>query len=181
MQTIKHSYIYFACNFITCSCSMLSSVQLFATPWTAAQQTSLSFTISWSLLKLTSIELMMPSNHLILCHPLLLLSSIFSCIRVFSTESALHIRCIGVLECQSIGVSASASVLLMNIQSWFPSGLTGLIFLQSKGLSRVFFVTNRNEMYSYDISINANTWNIINVHHYFQITVVISFITRSYY
>ena len=62
------------------------------TPWTAAHQASLSFTISWSLLKLISIKLMMPSNHLILCHPLLSLPSIFPSVRVFSSESALHIR-----------------------------------------------------------------------------------------
>ena len=62
-------------------------------PWTGARQASLSFTISWSLLKLLSIKLVMPSNHLILCHPLLLLPpSIFSSIRVFSNESGLHIR-----------------------------------------------------------------------------------------
>ena len=70
----------------------LSYAQLFAIPWTAAYQASLSFTISWSLLKLMSIESVMPSNHLILCHPLLLLPSIFSSIRVFSNESALWIR-----------------------------------------------------------------------------------------
>ena len=70
----------------------LSRVRLFATPWTAARQASQSFTISWSLLKLMSIESVMPSNHLILCHPLLLLPSIFPSIRVFSNESALHIR-----------------------------------------------------------------------------------------
>ena len=63
-----------------------------ATPWTAACQASLSFTISWSLLKLMSIELMMPSKHLFLCHPLLLLPSIFPTIRIFSSESALGIR-----------------------------------------------------------------------------------------
>ena len=67
-------------------------VWLFTTPWTEAHQASLSFTISQSLLKLTSIEWMMLSNHLILCHPLLLLSSIFPSIRVFSSEWALHIR-----------------------------------------------------------------------------------------
>ena len=66
-------------------------IWLYETPWTAACQASLSFTISWSLLKLMSIELMMPSNHLILCHPLLQ-PSIFPSIRVFSSESALHIR-----------------------------------------------------------------------------------------
>ena len=70
----------------------VSHVQLFVTSWTAAQQASLSFTVSQSLLKLMSIESMMPSNHLILCHPLLLLLSIFPSIRVFSNESALCIR-----------------------------------------------------------------------------------------
>ena len=66
--------------------------QLFATPWTAERQASLSITSSWSLLKLISIELVIPSNHLILCHPLLLLPSIFPSIRVFSNKSALRIR-----------------------------------------------------------------------------------------
>ena len=70
----------------------LSCVQLFATPWTAAFQASLSFTISRSLLRLMSIESVMPSNHLILCRLLLLLPSILPSIRVFSNESALHIR-----------------------------------------------------------------------------------------
>ena len=70
----------------------LSCVWLFVTPWTAAHQASLSFTISQSLLKLLSIESVMPSNHLICCHPLLLLPSIFASIRVFSSEAALHIR-----------------------------------------------------------------------------------------
>ena len=71
---------------------LLSGVQFFATPWTAAHQASLSFTLSQCLLKLKSIESLMPSNHLILSHPLLLLPSIFPRIRVFSNESALHIR-----------------------------------------------------------------------------------------
>ena len=74
------------------SVQSLSRVQLFATPWTAACQASLSITNSWSLLKLMSIELVMPSNHLILCHPLLLLPSIFASISVFSKESVLRIR-----------------------------------------------------------------------------------------
>ena len=71
---------------------LLSHVLLFATPWTAARQASLPFTISWSLLKPMSTESVMPSNHLILCHPLLLLPSIFLSIRVFSIESLLRIR-----------------------------------------------------------------------------------------
>ena len=89
-----------------------------ATPWNAACQASLSITHSRSLLKLMSIGSVMPSNHLILCHPLLLLPSIFPSIRVFSNELALHIRS------PNIGASASASVLPMNIQDWFPLGLT---------------------------------------------------------
>ena len=85
-----------------------------------------------NLLKVMSIMSVMPSNHLFLCHPLLLPPSIFASIRVFSNESILHILGVGV------GVSASASVLPMNIQDWFPLGLTGWISLQSKRLSRVF-------------------------------------------
>ena len=87
-----------------------SRVQLFATPWTTALHASLSFTISQSLLKLMSVKSMMPSKHLILYSPLFLLPSIFPSIRAFSSESALCIRC------QSIRASASASVLLINIQ-----------------------------------------------------------------
>ena len=74
------------------SVQSLSRVRLFVIPWAAACQASLSITISRSLLKLMSIESVMPSNHLILCHPLLLLPSIFPSIRVFSNESVLHIR-----------------------------------------------------------------------------------------
>ena len=70
----------------------LKRVRLFATPWTVPRQASQSFTIFWSLLKLISIELVMPSNHLILCHPLLPLTLTFPSIKVFSNESALHIR-----------------------------------------------------------------------------------------
>ena len=74
------------------SVQSLSRVQLFATPWTAERQASLSITNSWSLPKVVSIESVMPSNHLILCHPLLLLPSIFPSIRVFCSESVLRIR-----------------------------------------------------------------------------------------
>ena len=109
----------------------LSCVRLFETPWTAACQVSLSITNSWSLFKLISIELVMPSNHLIFCHPLLP-PSVFPSISVFSNESALRIRW------TNIGVSASASVLPMNTQNWSPLGWTGWISLWSKELSRVF-------------------------------------------
>ena len=111
------------------SVQLLSRVQLFATLWIAACQASLSITNSQSLLKLMSMELVMPSNHLILCHPLLLPPSIFPSIRVFSNESVLLIRW------PNIGVSASASVLPMNNQDLFALGWTGWISLLSKGLS----------------------------------------------
>ena len=101
------------------SFQLLSHILLFAAPWTAARQASLSITNSWILLKLMSIRSVKPSNHLILC-PLFLSPSISPSIRVFSNESFAS-------GGQSIGVSASASVLLMNIQDWSPLGWTGWI------------------------------------------------------
>ena len=112
-----------------------SCVWLFATPCTAAHQASLSFNISQSLLKLMSIESMMLFNHLILCGPLLSCLQFFPASGSFSNESALCI------SGESIGASASASVLSMNLWGWFLLGLTGLISLQSSGLSRVFSST----------------------------------------
>ena len=111
-----------------------SAAQSYPTLWDPMDCSILGFPVHHllTLLKLMPIELVMPSNHLVLCHPLLLLPSIFPSIRVFSNESTLA------WGGQSIGVSASASVLPMNIQDWFPFRLTGLISLQSKGLSRVF-------------------------------------------
>ena len=106
------------------------------TPWTAARQASLSITSSLRLSKLMSIESVIPSSHLILCHPLLLLPSIFPSIRVFPNEVATFAS-----GGQRIGVSASTSVLPMNTQDYFLLGWTGWISLQSKGLSRVFFNT----------------------------------------
>ena len=113
-------------------------------------QASLSFTFSQSLLKLMSIESVMPSNHLILCRPLLLLPPIPPSIRVFSNESTLR---------QSIGISASASVLPMNIKDWFLFGLTGLISLQSKGLSRVFSNTTvqKHQFFGTQLSSSSNS------------------------
>ena len=113
----------------------LSQVRLFAAPWTMAHQTLLSFPVSWSFLRFMFIESVMLSNHLILCQPLLFLPSIFPSIRVFPKS---WLFAWGV---QNFGASVSASVLLMNIQVWFPLGLTGLISLLSKGLSRVFTST----------------------------------------
>jgi len=102
----------------------LSHVRLFTTAWTAAPQASLSFTVSQRLLRFTSIESVKLSNHLILFCTLIL-PSVFPSIRVFSTESILA------SGGQSIEASASASVLPMNLQDWFPLGWTGLISLQS--------------------------------------------------
>ena len=111
------------------SVQLLSHVRLFATPWVIACQASLSITNTQSLLKLMSIKSVMPSSHLILCYPLLLLPSISPSIRAFSMSKLFA------WGGQSIGVSAFASVLPMNTQDWSPLGWTGWIFLQSKGLS----------------------------------------------
>ena len=110
----------------------LSCVPLFATPWTAAHQASLSITNSQSLLKLMSIESVMPSNHLVLCRPLLLLPSIFPSIRVFPNESVL---CFRWPEYWSFSFSTRPSSEYSGLISF---RMTGLISLQSKGLSRVF-------------------------------------------
>ena len=99
--------------------------------WTVARQASLSITSSQSLLKLMSIKSVMPSNHLILRHPLLLLQS-------FPASGSFQMSQFFASGGQSIGISASASVLPKTIQVWFPLGRTGWISLQSKGLSRVF-------------------------------------------
>ena len=112
---------------------LLNCVQLFETPWTATPQAPLSFTISWSLLKLMSIESVMPSNHLILCYPLLLLPSVFPSIRIFPMS--------WLLASGGQIIGASASALPMNNQGWFPLELTGLFSLKFKGLSRVFSST----------------------------------------
>ena len=126
------------------------------TPWTAARQASLSFTISWSLLKFMSIELVMPSSHLLLCCPLLLPPLVFPSIRVFSNELTLHIRR------PKYGASASASVLPMNIQDWFPLGWIGWISLQSKGLSRVF--SNTTVQKHQFFSVQPSLWSKSHIH-----------------
>ena len=114
------------------SVQSLSHVRLFATPWTTAHQASLPITNYRSPPKLKSIELVMPSNHLILCY---LFSS---CPQSFPTSGSFPMRWLFASGGQSIGVSTSTSVLPMNTQDWFPLGRTGWISLQSKGLSRVF-------------------------------------------
>ena len=131
---------------------LLSPIWLFVTPWAAAYQASLSIANSWRLFKLMFIESVMPSNHFILCHPLLFLPSIFPCIRVFSNELALCIR--------EPKFSASASVLPMNIQGWFPLGLIDLISLLSQGLSWVFSNTTvqKHQFFSIQPSLSSNSY-----------------------
>ena len=131
----------------------LSHVQLFGTPWIAAHQASLSITNSWSSLKLTTIESVMPSSHLILCRPLLLLPPIPPSIRVFSKESTLRMRwpkywCFSL----SISLSNEHPGLVSFRMDW-------LISLQSKGLSRVFSNTTvqKHQFFSTQLSLQSNS------------------------
>ena len=117
------------------SCCSLSHVWLFVTPWTAACQASLSFTVSRSLRKLMSIEPVMLSNHLILCCPF------SSCSQSFPASGSLPVSQLFISGGQSLWASALASVIPMNIQGWLPWGLTGLIYLWSRVLSIVFSST----------------------------------------
>ena len=139
--------------------SVTLCVWLFATPWTAARQASLSITNSSSLLKVMPVEWVMPRHHLILCCPLLLLPSVlasgsFPMSQFFASGG------------QSIGVSAS--VLPMNIQDWFPLGLSGLISLQCKGLSGVF-----SQYHSSKASIlRHSAFFIVQLSHPYMTTVL---------
>ena len=134
-------------------CSVAQSGPALCDPWTAALQASLSITNSQSLLKLMSIESVMPSNHLTPCRPLLLLLSIFPSIRVFPSESVLHNR-------WPKYWSFSSSVL--PIQDWFPLGWTGLTSLQSNGLSRVFSNTTVRKHQFY--SAQPSSWSNSHIH-----------------
>ena len=131
------------------------------TPWTAAHQTSLSFTISQSLLKLTSIELVMPSNYLILCHPLFFLPSIFPSIRIFSSDPALRIRWPNYWSFNfSISPSNEYSGLISFRIDWLDP-------LQSKGLSRVFSNTTIRKHRFF--SSQPPLWpNLTSVHDYWK-------------
>ena len=137
------------------SVQSLSRVWLFVTPWTAACQASLSVTSSQSLPKLMSIELVMPSNHLILCRPLLLP------LQSFPSSGSFQMNQFFEAGGQSIEVSASASVLPMNIQDWFPLGWTGWISLLSKGHSRVFSTTVQKHPFFGTQLYFSPTWEAI--------------------
>ena len=135
-----------------------SHTWLFAAPWTVAHQSPLSSTISQSLLKFMSTELVMISNHLILCCPLLL------CLQSSPALGPFPVNLSFVSGGQTIGASVSATVLPMNIQGWFLLGLTGLMSLQSKGLSRIFSNTTvqKHQFFSTQPSLWTNahicTW-----------------------
>ena len=135
------------------SVQSLSHVRLFATPWTAARQASLSITNSWSLLKLMSIESVMPST---------ISSSVVpfsSCPQSFPASGSFQMSQFFASGGQSIVISASASVLAMNTQDWFPLGLAGWISLQPKGLSRVFSNTTvqKHQFFSAQLSSWSNS------------------------
>ena len=132
-------------SFLYQSVHSLSHVQLFVTPWTAAHQASLSITNAGSLLKVMSIELVMSSNHLILCHPLLLQPSIFLSIRVFANESVLHIRW-PKYWIFSFSISPSNK---------YSGQIFFRISLLSKGFSRVFFNTTvpKHQFFSVQLSL----------------------------
>ena len=138
---------------VSVSVQSLSRVRLFATPWTAVHQGSLFIANSWSLLKLMSVESLMPSNHLILCCPLLLPPSAFPCIRVFSNESAL---CMRRPKYWSFSFSISPSNEHPGLS---PLGWTGWISLQCKGLSRVFSNTTvqKHQFFSAQLSSQSNS------------------------
>ena len=128
----KYICMWYILKWLNSSIQSLSRVRLFATPWIIAHQASLSIINYQSSLRLMSIESVIPSSHLILCRPLLLLPSIPPSIRVFSNESTLHIRW---PKYWSFSFSIIPS---KDSQGWSPSECTGWISLQSKGLSRVF-------------------------------------------
>ena len=126
----------------------LSHVWLSVTPWTIAQQASLSFTLSWSLLKLTATEPGMLSSHLLLCHSSPFALNLSPVSQLFASSGG-----------QCIGASALASVLPMNIQGWLLLGLSGLICLLSKGLSRVLSSTTiwKHQFFSAKPSLRSNS------------------------
>ena len=135
MRSQRCYFKIYVCSVQFSSVQSLSRVRLFATPWTATHQASLSITIPWSLLKLMSIESMMLSNLLILCGPF------SSRLQSFPASGSFPVSQLFASGGQRIWGSSSASVLLKNIQGWFPLGLTGFISLSSKRLSRVFSST----------------------------------------
>ena len=162
------------------SVQSLSRVRLFATPWIAAHQASLSITNSWSSLKLTSIESVMPSSQLIVCRPLLLLPPIPPSIRVFSNKSALHRRWPKYWSSSfSTGVLASASFLPKNTQDWSPLEWTSWISLQTNGLLRVFSNTTFQSINSLVLSF-LHSPTLTSIHDYWKNHGLLKWVSSSY-
>ena len=143
------------------SVQSLSHVQLFATPWTTVCQASLSITNSWSSPKLTSIELLMPSSHLVLCRPLLLLPPIPRSIRVFSNESTLSMRWPKYWSFSSNIIPSKKS------QDWSPLEWTGWISLQSKGFSRVFSNTTVQKHQFFSVQLSSSP-TLTSIHDHWK-------------
>ena len=147
---------FLSCDLGISSVQSLSHVRLFATPWITAHQATLSITNSQSPPKHMSIESVMPSNHLILCRPLLLPPSIFPSIRVFSSESALCMRW------PKYWSFSLPSVLPKKSQDWSPLEWTGWISLQSKGLLRVF--SNTTVQKHQFFGAQPSSWSNSHIH-----------------
>ena len=144
------------------SVQLLSCVWLFVTPWTAALQASLYISNFQSLLKLMSIESVIPSNHLILCRPF------YSCSQYLPASESFPVCQFFTSGCRSIRVSASAPALTTNIQGWFPLGLTSLISLLSKGLSKVFSSTTDQKHQSSALSTQLSGPTLTPIHEYLK-------------
>ena len=154
--TVTPHFIFFAFAFPKTTISSVQSpsqVRLYATPWIAARQASLSITNSRSSLKLMSIESVMPSSHLILCIPF------SSCFQSLLASGSFPMSQLFTWGGQSIGVSALASVLPMNTQDWSSLRWTGWTSFQSKGLSRVFSNTTvqKHQFFSTQLSSQSNS------------------------
>ena len=152
-KTRKHRALFIMSSMFTASVQFSHSrCPIFSTPWTVACQASMFITNSRSLLKLMSIESVMPSNHLILCHP-------FFCLQDFPASGSFPVSQFFSSGGQSTGASASASVLPMNIRNWFLLGLTDLSSLQSRGLWRVFSntTTQKHQFFGDQPSSQSNS------------------------
>ena len=136
---------------------LLSPVQFFVTPWTEASHAPLFFTVSWSLLRLMSIEFVVLAHHLILC------ASFSFCLQSLQGWTSFPMSQLFTSDGQNIGASVSTSVHPMNIQGLFPLGMTSFICLQSKGLSRVFFSTIQKHQF---FDGQHSLWSNSHIHMY---------------
>ena len=155
LTILKCSPISVTIIVLNCCCCSVPQLCLFATPWTAGCQASLSYTIPWSLLLLMSVELV--------CHPTISFSiTLLSCPEFFPASGSFPVSQLFASGGQSTGASASVSVPPMNIQHWFPLPLTGWISLQSKGLSRVFPNTTFQKQQFF--GAQPSLWPNVNIH-----------------